>query len=258
MRRLSASLVLSAVLLFACSHLAAQASQDVEKAAQMDAAGEDLSHGSSRAASAFHHFTSDSVGPYPIFLALATAGIHQATNNPPDWHQGFPALSERFGSNMGITATGNAVRYGLAYATDIDLNFEKCHCTGVVPRIGHAFRSAAVARRRDGSSVLSFPNLIAPYAATTVAVYAWYPARYDIGTLCGWATTTCSTPWQPTSRSNSFQQGWSAFSITSTLPVRGCPARLTHSDFGQSPGTLGATVNAADARCNLTGTKLQL
>lgn len=180
MRRLSASLVLSAVLLFACSHLAAQASQDVEKAAQTDAAGEDLSHGSSRAASAFHHFTSDSVGPYPIFLALATAGIHQATNNPPDWHQGFPALSERFGSNMGITATGNAVRYGLAYATDIDLNFEKCHCAGVVPRIGHAFRSAAVARRRDGSSVLSFPNLIAPYAATTVAVYAWYPARYDI------------------------------------------------------------------------------
>ena len=180
MRRLSASLVLSAVLLFACSHLTAQARQDAEKAAQTDAAGEDLSHGSSRAASAFHHFTTDSVGPYPIFLAVATAGIHQATNNPPDWHQGFSALSERFGSNMGITATGNAVRYGLAYATDLNLNFEKCRCTGVVPRIGHAFRSAAVARRRDGSSMLSFPNLIAPYAATTVAVYAWYPARYDI------------------------------------------------------------------------------
>jgi len=180
MRRLSASLVLSAVLLFACSHLAAQARQDGEKAAQTDAAEEDLSHGSSRAASALHHFISDSVGPYPIFLAVATAGIHQATNNPPDWHQGFPALSERFGSNMGITATGNAVRYGLAYATDLNLNFEKCRCTGVVQRIGHAFRSAAIARRRDGSSMLSFPNLIAPYAATTVAVYAWYPARYDI------------------------------------------------------------------------------
>jgi hypothetical protein len=111
---------------------------------------------------------------------VATAGIHQATNNPPDWHQGFTALSERFGSNMGIGATGNAVRYGVAYAADIDLKFEKCHCTGLLPRIGHAFRSTAVARRRNGSSVLSFPNLIAPYAATTVAVYAWYPARYDI------------------------------------------------------------------------------
>ncbi|HKO10759.1 MAG TPA: hypothetical protein VJV22_02240 [Acidobacteriaceae bacterium] len=178
--RLGASLVLSAVFLFGCSHLAAEANQTADKAAQADAGRADASNRGSRARSALHHFGSDTLGPYTFFMALATAGIHQATNNPPDWHQGFPALSERFGSNMGITATGNAVRYGLAYATDVDLNFEKCRCTGLLPRIGHAFSSTAMARRRDGSSVLSFPNLIAPYAATTVAVYGWYPARYDI------------------------------------------------------------------------------
>ncbi len=77
----------------------------------------------------FRNFISDSAGPYPIFMGLATAGIHQATGNPPDWHQGFRALSERFGSNMGISAIGNAARYGLSCAMNVDTRFEKCHCT---------------------------------------------------------------------------------------------------------------------------------
>lgn len=123
----------------------------------------------------------DSAGPYSIFLGAAIAGVHQATDNPPDWRQGFPALSKRFGSNMGITGVGNSVRYGLGWAANDDFHFHKCSCKGVVPRIGHAFKSTAVARSRaDGSAVISFPNLIAPYVATTSAVYAWYPDRYGI------------------------------------------------------------------------------
>ena len=49
-----------------------------------------------------------------------------------------------------------------------------------VPRQWLVGAIVGAALRGDGSSMLSFPNLIAPYAATTVAVYAWYPARYDI------------------------------------------------------------------------------
>jgi hypothetical protein len=128
-----------------------------------------------------HGIVSDSVGPYSIFMAVAIAGVHQATDNPPDWHQGFPALSKRFGSNMGITAIGNSARYGAGWAMNADFRFQKCTCKGVAARLGHAVKSTAMARRRtDGSAVLSVPNLIAPYAATTSAVYAWYPDRYGI------------------------------------------------------------------------------
>jgi hypothetical protein len=126
-------------------------------------------------------FLTDSAGPYSIFMGVAIAGVHQASNNPPEWHQGFGALSSRFGSNMGITAVGNSVRYGLGWATNSEFHFQKCSCKGVMPRVGHAFKSTAVAhRRRDGSEVLSLPNLVAPYAATSTAVYAWYPGRYGM------------------------------------------------------------------------------
>ncbi len=129
----------------------------------------------------FRGILTDSVGPYSLFMAAATAGIHQATDNPPDWRQGFLPLSERFGSNMGITAIGNSVRYSTGWAMNADFRFRKCACRGWAPRLGHAVKATALARRRgDGSAVPSIPNLIAPYAATTSAVYAWYPSRYGI------------------------------------------------------------------------------
>src|SRR5207253_668718 len=104
---------------------------------------------------------------------------HQGTDNPPEWHQGFSGLSKRFGSNLGITATGNAVRYGMAWAMNVDSRFQRCSCKGVVRRLGHTVKFTALARRGvDGSPVFSAPNLVAPYAATFTAVYAWYPSRY--------------------------------------------------------------------------------
>ena len=61
-------------------------------------------------------FVGDTVGPYPLTMAVFTAAIHQATNSPPEWRQGAAGLSKRFGSNMGITAVGNthALRPGRA------------------------------------------------------------------------------------------------------------------------------------------------
>jgi hypothetical protein len=46
--------------------------------------------------------------------------------------------------------------------------------------LGHAVISTLTARRgEDGHSSFSFPALIAPYAGTMTAVYAWYPGRYN-------------------------------------------------------------------------------
>jgi hypothetical protein len=127
----------------------------------------------------FKNFLVDTVGPYPLAMAVFTAAIHQGTDNPPEWRQGAVALSKRFGSNMGITAVGNTTRYGLAAVLNEDTSYHRCRCAGVPHRLAHAAFSALMARRKsDGKRVFSVPGLAAPYASTMAATYAWYPARY--------------------------------------------------------------------------------
>jgi hypothetical protein len=50
----------------------------------------------------------------------------------------------------------------------------------VFPRLGHALFSSVTARTLDGHRVVSFPNLIAPYAGGLVATRAWYPDRFGL------------------------------------------------------------------------------
>ena len=130
-------------------------------------------------AETLHDILSDAAGPYSITMALFTAGIHQATNNPADWGQGAAGFSKRFGSNMGITLTGTAVRYSIAEAMNVNTLYYRCSCAGAGARARHAVLSTVIARQRDdGAAVFSYPNVVAPYAATMTAVYAWYPRRY--------------------------------------------------------------------------------
>jgi hypothetical protein len=127
----------------------------------------------------FHDFMMSAAGPYSVALGAFTAAIHQATNDPPEWKQGFGALSERFGSNMGISAVASAARVGGGALLNQDPSYHRYHCKGVPKRLAHAVFSTAIAHQRSNhNAVLSIPSLAAPYAATMTAVYAWYPERY--------------------------------------------------------------------------------
>jgi hypothetical protein len=127
-----------------------------------------------------HHYFFDAFGPYPIAGAAFVAGIGQAYNSPPEWKQGAEGYSKRFGSAFGIAAISTTTRYGLAEAFREDTLYYRCECKGVFPRLRHAVISTLTARRGDdGHRVFSFPSLIAPYAGTMTAVYAWYPDRYN-------------------------------------------------------------------------------
>jgi hypothetical protein len=122
----------------------------------------------------------DAFGPYPAVGAAFAAGIGQAYNTPPEWNQGAEGYSKRFGSAFGIAAISTTARYGLAEAFREDTVYYRCECKGVFPRLRHAAISTLSARRgQDGHRVFSLPALIAPYAGTMTAVYAWYPSRYD-------------------------------------------------------------------------------
>jgi len=122
----------------------------------------------------------DAYGPYPAAGAAFAAGIGQAYNTPPEWKQGAAGYSKRFGSAFGIAAISTTTRYSLAEALREDTLYYRCECKGVLPRLRHAVVSTLTARRgKDGHSVFSLPALLAPYAGTMTAVYAWYPDRYN-------------------------------------------------------------------------------
>ena len=126
------------------------------------------------------NYAFDAFGPYPIVGAAFAAGINQAENTPPEWQQGAEGYGKRFGSNFGIAAVSTTTRYALARAFREDTLYYRCECKGMLPRLSHAVISTFTSRRGDdGHRVFSFPALIAPYAGTMTAVYAWYPGRYD-------------------------------------------------------------------------------
>jgi hypothetical protein len=122
----------------------------------------------------------DTFGPYPIIGAAFAAGINQATNTPPEWKQGGEGYGKRFASNFSIAAVSTTTRYALAEAFREDTLYYRCECTGMLSRAGHAVISTFTARRGDdGHTVFSVPAMVAPYAGTMTAVYAWYPDRYN-------------------------------------------------------------------------------
>jgi hypothetical protein len=127
-----------------------------------------------------YNYLFDAYGPYPAVGAGVAAGIGQADKAPPEWKQGAAGYGKRFGSDIGIAAISTTTRYGLAEAFREDTLYYRCECKGVLPRLRHAVVSTLTARRgEDGGRVFSFPALIAPYAGSMTAVYAWFPDRYN-------------------------------------------------------------------------------
>jgi hypothetical protein len=131
-------------------------------------------------AAKIRNYSFDAFGPYPIAVSLVDAGIEQEDNSPPEWKQGVAGYSKRFGSEFAAEAVSTTTRYVLSDAFREDAQYYRCECTGFVRRFSYAAVSTLTARRgRDGHRVFSLPGLIAPYAGSMTAVYAWYPGRYN-------------------------------------------------------------------------------
>jgi len=125
------------------------------------------------------NYVFDAFGPYPLAGSALVAAVNQFDNSPPEWGQSGAGYAKRFGSDFGMLAIGTTTRYGLAAALKEDTLYYRCDCIGIFPRVRHALFSTLTARRGDdGHRVFSVPALIAPYAGTMTAVYAWYPNRF--------------------------------------------------------------------------------
>jgi hypothetical protein len=140
----------------------------------------DLSYARPTERTMVSNYAFDAFGPYPIAVTAVAAGVNQWTNSPPEWGQGADGYGKRFGSDFGIAAIGTTTRYALAEAFREDTLYYRCECGGLFPRARHAVISTLTGRRgQDGHRVFSISALVAPYAGSMSAVYAWYPDRFN-------------------------------------------------------------------------------
>lgn len=148
--------------------------------AQTSAPARSVSGYSPRAESAaLHKYFYQAFGPYPLIISAVVAGYHQARHNPPDWREGLPGYGERYASDFGTSAINVSTRYALAEATDEDVYYYRCTCTGAWPRLRHSVASVVVAHNRiTGRQVFALPAVVAPYAGPLVATALWFPRRY--------------------------------------------------------------------------------
>jgi hypothetical protein len=121
----------------------------------------------------------EAYGPYPLLWTTLVAGLHQATRTPPEWREGWPGYSERYASDFANPSVNVNARFALARAMDEDTMYYRCACRGLWPRLKHAVVwSALVHRGADGHGAPAVPAFAAPYVASAVTVYGWYPRRY--------------------------------------------------------------------------------
>jgi hypothetical protein len=108
-----------------------------------------------------------------VGTATATT-VDQMRTAPDAWGDGGEGFARRAASHAGSLVVEQSVRHGLAIALGRSTRYQRCECTGVVPRVGHAIRETFTDRDRENRRVVSFPRF-AGVAAAAVAQPLWRP-----------------------------------------------------------------------------------
>ena len=126
----------------------------------------------------FRNYLYSTLGP-PAFISTAVgAALDQRKPAPPEWDSGAKGYGERYGWRFGMQIIGHTTEYSFAAAIHEDVSYRRCQCKGFFSRSTHALISTFTAKNTSGSTILSVPSLVGPYAGSFAAMYAWYPARY--------------------------------------------------------------------------------
>jgi hypothetical protein len=108
--------------------------------------------------------------------ATITSGIDQWRISPPEWGSHSSGYAKRWGSEYAESAIGDTAKYAVARIFHQDPGFARCQCSGFAPRLRHALDSPFMARKRDGTRVLSASSLAGVLAGRIVSSTTWYPA----------------------------------------------------------------------------------
>jgi len=99
-------------------------------------------------------------------------------DHPEEWQSGMKGYGQRLASRYGRLAVRNGIQLSTDIAFKIDPRYDRCDCTGFFPRTGHALKRVLVARRDDGTEMISVSNLAGAYV-TPMITDQWYPDRLN-------------------------------------------------------------------------------
>jgi hypothetical protein len=85
---------------------------------------------------------------------------------------------KRYASRWGRMAIRNGIELGADLTFKTDPRYDRCDCIGFTARSGHALKRILVARRDNGTEMVSVSRLAGAYV-TPMITDQWYPARLN-------------------------------------------------------------------------------
>ncbi|MDX2179154.1 MAG: hypothetical protein SFV18_06145 [Bryobacteraceae bacterium] len=114
--------------------------------------------------------------PGALFRALGSSAGDHANDRPPEWGQGMEGYSRRAANRFAIFTMQGSIQAATAAAMGYDVRFQRCKCEGGWNRVGHAMKQSFVMKNREGKWRPNIPGWTGGLAATSIAVYGWYPS----------------------------------------------------------------------------------
>ena len=108
--------------------------------------------------------------------ATLASGLDQWQEAPPEWNSDATGYAKRWASEYAESAIGDTTKYAVARLFHHDPSFTRCECSGFARRLRHAVDSPFMARKRDGTRVLSAASLAGFLTGHVVSASTWYPA----------------------------------------------------------------------------------
>jgi hypothetical protein len=117
-------------------------------------------------------------GPAPVISGIVGAAVDQLDNEPREWGQGAKGYGRRFISIYGRHSMETMLKAGLDVALKTDPRYDRCACTGTVPRTAHAIKRVLVTRKDSGGEMINLPLLAAAMSAAIISDQ-WKPDRLN-------------------------------------------------------------------------------
>jgi hypothetical protein len=130
-----------------------------------------------------HKYVWSTLGLEGAIHATLASGLDQWRDAPPEWEAGAAGYAKRWASDYAESAIGDTAKYAVARVLHHDPSFTRCECSGFARRLQHAVDSPFMARKRDGTRVLSAASLAGFLTGHVVSASTWYPA--PLGTRDG-------------------------------------------------------------------------
>lgn len=123
-----------------------------------------------------HKYVWATLGLEGAIVATVGSSLDQWQASPPEWETDTTGYARRWASKYAESAIGDAAKYAVARIFHQDPSFTRCECTGVARRLQHAVDSPFMARKQDGTRVLSAAPLAGFLTGHVVSASTWYPA----------------------------------------------------------------------------------